>query len=350
MGSSQRMRHIAVSLRFGPVRCHAHLVCAGLVLACLLPLPVTARAGPNSWFFGSKPQIPHPSVARIIVDESDGVSLGSGTLVDIRESYGLVVTNWHVIREAEGPIRVAFPDGFKSAARVLKVDRDWDLAALMIWKPNVQPIALASAAPRLGETLTIAGYGSGDYRAVSGLCTQYVAPSHRHPYEMVEVSAAARQGDSGGPIFNSRGELAGVLFGSGGGTTSGSYAGRVGSFLATAWPPPDTENPTAIAGREPAAQPAATELASSNIDELRALPPKTPLMPLPNAKEPVPSPTTPNGVGATPVITNTATNDSNAFSWESIAGPTAWDQFKTVLAAIGALAIVLKLTRRRDGE
>jgi hypothetical protein len=48
---------------------------------------------------------------------------------------------------------------------------------------------------------------------------------------MVEVSAQARQGDSGGPILNERGELAGVLFGAGFGTTSGSYAGRVKQFL-----------------------------------------------------------------------------------------------------------------------
>ena len=48
---------------------------------------------------------------------------------------------------------------------------------------------------------------------------------------MVEVAVSARQGDSGGPIFNSRGELAGVLFGEGHGRTSGSYCGRVRWFL-----------------------------------------------------------------------------------------------------------------------
>ena len=47
----------------------------------------------------------------------------------------------------------------------------------------------------------------------------------------------AREGDSGGPIFNERGELAGVLFGSGGGATAGSYAGRVREFLKSAWSP-----------------------------------------------------------------------------------------------------------------
>jgi hypothetical protein len=49
--------------------------------------------------------------------------------------------------------------------------------------------------------------------------------------EIVELSAAARHGDSGGPILNSRGEIAGVLFGEGGGRTDGSYCGRVQKFL-----------------------------------------------------------------------------------------------------------------------
>jgi hypothetical protein len=53
---------------------------------------------------------------------------------------------------------------------------------------------------------------------------------------MVELDVEARQGDSGGPIFNQRGQLAGVLFGAGQGTTLGSFGGRVQSFLATLAP------------------------------------------------------------------------------------------------------------------
>jgi hypothetical protein len=163
--------------------------------------------------------------------DRDGFSLGSGTLVAVSDHHGLVVTNWHVIRDAAGPIGVAFPNGFRSAASVLRTDRDWDLAALAIWRPNVQPVPLSDVAPRPGEPLTIAGYGSGQYRTITGRCTQYVAPAVNKPFEMVELSAPARQGDSGGPIFNSRGELAGVLFGTAGGQTSGSYCGRVRAFL-----------------------------------------------------------------------------------------------------------------------
>jgi hypothetical protein len=179
---------------------------------------------------------PHPSVARITVIEKDGVSYGSGTLVDCRGQFGLVVTNWHVVRDAAGHITVEFPDGFKSAAQVAKTDKDWDLAALSIARPSAKPVAVSPAAPQPGEMLTIAGYGSGDYRVASGQCTQYLAPGVDLPYEMVELSAEARQGDSGGPIFNQQGELAGVLFGSGPGYTSGSYGGRVLGFLTTVVP------------------------------------------------------------------------------------------------------------------
>jgi hypothetical protein len=176
-------------------------------------------------------QLPNPAIVRIIAPESDGASYGSGALVAVNDTYGLVVTNWHVVRDAAAPIWVAFPDGFRSAATVLKTDRDWDLAALAVWRPNVSPLPLATQPPRPGERLTIAGYGSGWFRAVSGQCTQYVSPGGNNPFEMIELSVPARNGDSGGPILNDRGEIAGVLFGSAYGRTTGSYCGRLRWFL-----------------------------------------------------------------------------------------------------------------------
>lgn len=175
---------------------------------------------------------PHPAIARIVVTEKNGVSFGSGALVDVRENVGLLLTNWHVVRDATGDIIVTFPEGHRAAARVLKTDSDWDLAALSVQKPpRAQPLSLATAPAQIGEPLVIAGYGGGDFRAALGRCTQYLAPGNGFPFEMLEVSVEARQGDSGGPILNQRGEIAGVLFGSSTGATSGSYAGRVRQFL-----------------------------------------------------------------------------------------------------------------------
>ncbi len=176
--------------------------------------------------------VPHPAVARVVVDERTSISHGSGVLIAVHDQHALLLTNWHVVRDAAGPINVIFPSGFVSPARVAKVDKDWDLAALGIWNPNAAPIPVSKVPPRLGEPLTIAGYGSGQYRAVTGRCSQYLSPGHRFPYEMIEVSVEARRGDSGGPILNQQGELAGILFGASTGSTSGSHAGRVRRFVA----------------------------------------------------------------------------------------------------------------------
>ena len=209
-------------------------------------------------------QTPHPAVVRVIAAEQNGASLGTGALVAVDEAHGLVVTNWHVVRDATGPITVVFPDGFRSGALLLKTDRDWDLAALAIQRPQAQPLPLATQPPRPGELLSITGYGpEGAYRTVAGRCVKYHTPGGNLPHEILEVDVEARRGDSGGPICNSRGEIAGILFGAGGnlwsGYTMGSYCGRVRLFLAAAYV--DFErlpgNPTMLA-QAPAPQPPRT--------------------------------------------------------------------------------------------
>ena len=199
-----------------------------------LHLSSTPSGYPSGVHFQSNS--PHPAVARIKVPEEGATSYGSGTLIDVRDQFGLVITNWHVVRDANGAVEVTFPGGFTSKARAIKVDPDWDLAALVIWRPPVEPVKIAAAPPKPGDQLTICGYGPGIYRAATGRCTQYYSPKVTLPQQMVELDVEARQGDSGGPIFNGEGRLAGVLFGAGQGTTLGSFGGRVDHFLATLAP------------------------------------------------------------------------------------------------------------------
>jgi hypothetical protein len=176
-------------------------------------------------------QTPRPAVARIVAPDAGGTSVGSGVLVDANAGQALVLTNAHVVRECRGAVLVQFPNGFQSAGTVLRKDETWDLAAIVIWRPEIRPLPIARSLPAVGEPLTIAGYGRGPYREQSGPCTQYLSPGSGLPSELVELSATARQGDSGGPILNGRGEVAGILFGEGGGRTIGASAGRVRGFL-----------------------------------------------------------------------------------------------------------------------
>jgi len=221
------------------------------LLGCLPAFrPAAAQTAPWGWGFGGNPtakwspetvadylltgQPPHPAVCRIVAPEQAGTSLGSGVLVDVNRTQGLVLTNWHVIRESRSAVLVQFPDGFQSAGTVIRWDEAWDLAAIVIWKPGTTPVTLAASDPAPGEPLTIAGFGRGNYREETGDCTEYLAPGSGYPKEFVELRATARQGDSGGPIFNARRELAGVLFGQAEGRTIGSCSSRVRAFLAAA--------------------------------------------------------------------------------------------------------------------
>ena len=112
-------------------------------------------------------------------------------------------------------------------------DEAWDLAAISIWKPKATPVQLAPRNPLQGESLCIAGYGRGAYREQRGRCTEYLSPGAGYPKELVELQAPARQGDSGGPILDTEGRLAGVLFGEGDGRTIGSCVSRLRIFLAS---------------------------------------------------------------------------------------------------------------------
>ena len=177
-----------------------------------------------------------PNVVRVVVEDGNELSLGSGTLVGVNEEHGFVVTNWHVVEHANAEnCFVDFPDGFRSGATIMKTDDQWDLALLLIWKPDAEPMPLAPQIPQKGERLTIAGYGQGPFRTERGQMTDFVAPNETAPFEMIEIQAMARQGDSGGPMINEDGELAAVLFGSGGGRTTGTHVNRLKQFLDSAF-------------------------------------------------------------------------------------------------------------------
>jgi hypothetical protein len=225
------------------------------------------------------------------------------------------------------------------------MDRDWDLAALSIRRPNVRPIPLATVAPRRGEALTIAGYGSGWYRAATGRCIQYVAPQENFPYEMLELSTPARNGDSGGPIFNNRGELAGVLFGASFGQTTGTYCGRVRWFLHSVLGD-FQESPrdgVMIAARPRQNPLRADERVQARPQPVAAIESQGPL-PRPSAtsQPPIasrdlttrpPTPSDPPGPAAA------SADEPRAAA--PTPGPTRAEQVKTVLAAVGAISILL---------
>jgi hypothetical protein len=60
----------------------------------------------------------------------------------------------------------------------------------------------------------------------------YARPAAGTTHETLTLTGSAREGDSGGPVFNARGELVAVVWGTDGHTVEGTYCGRVRRFLA----------------------------------------------------------------------------------------------------------------------
>ncbi len=358
------------------------------ILGCGIAIfSFAASALAQSWPLSIAPapsvETPHPAIVRIAAPNRDSLSLGSGSLVAVNEKHALVLTNWHVINEAAGVVRVIFADGFQSGAVVLAADKDWDLAALVIWRPRAQPLPVSRQIPQPGELLTIAGYGSGSFRTATGRCTQYLSPGTNFPNEIIELSAAARQGDSGGPILNARGELAGVLFGTASGLTSGSHCGRVSQFLASVEPRfrnPSPENAAAAAANTKSQEPAGSkltapvtttmpagaganddglsprpgtsgDLASTSVGSARTddplgtaasrSPSALPYDPLP----PLPSSSTNNASVPAAAPTQFAPPTTDSSGWDDLVGHTIFDKFKTLMAAVGALAALSQILR-----
>jgi hypothetical protein len=188
---------------------------------------------------GQVAERPLSNVVRVIAFDRAGQSFGSGSFVETFKEYGAVVTNRHVIAYSEGLVHIHFPNGFSTFGAVVKSDAKADLALVVISKPpeSVPVLNIAAKAVMPGEVIWVAGYGNGQYRIAQGKCTRYMTLNNtdynsRAVYDIMEVMIAARYGDSGGPILNTRGELAGVLFGSDMiQFTAGSYSGKVREFL-----------------------------------------------------------------------------------------------------------------------
>ncbi len=160
-----------------------------------------------------------------------GVSMGTGTLIARDQGRGYVVTCWHLFREGRGEVIVRFRSG-AFVAKLLAAEEGPDLALLEIADPGVDQVAVAEEFPRPGEPLKAGGLGpDGRWRAVRGTMAGYKSAAGGVAYETLEMSGAARDGDSGGPVFNHRGELAGVLWGTNSQVIEATYCGRVRKFF-----------------------------------------------------------------------------------------------------------------------
>lgn len=192
--------------------------------------------GPNGCRVGPalpSTQTAHPAVVRVCNETDKTYCYGSGTLIE-EAGQSLILTCAHIFREGSSRIWVGFSTGQQVEAKLLKQDQLWDLAVLAIPKPDwsVPPRTIATDWPKKGEEVQSCGWGEDMiYHCNNGRIKGYFRLTETTKAQMLELTGNARDGDSGGPAFNSRGELVAVCWGTDGRTVSGTYCGRIRQFL-----------------------------------------------------------------------------------------------------------------------
>lgn len=136
--------------------------------------------------------------------------LGSGVIVDARKGY--VLTNWHVVRNAD-EVEVALADGRKLNAEWVRTDKQTDLAVLKIKPERLHAAVLGdSDNVEVGDWVLAIGAPEGLPQTVTaGIISAKGRTTGRGAYEnFLQTDAAINHGNSGGPLVNMRGEVIGI--------------------------------------------------------------------------------------------------------------------------------------------
>lgn len=138
-------------------------------------------------------------------------SLGSGVMVD---PSGIVVTNYHVIRDAD-EIKVAMSDGREFESKVLLKVEEVDLAILKIEGTASFPALKLgdSDALEVGDLVLAIGNPFGVGQTTTSGIVSALARSHIGVSDFgffIQTDAAINPGNSGGALINMAGQLVGI--------------------------------------------------------------------------------------------------------------------------------------------
>lgn len=156
------------------------------------------------------------AVVRIAVNTcAEGGGTGSGFVI----GPDLVVTAAHVVDDA-ATISVQSPNGRTSLAKPVLVSKETDTAVVRLEDSlDVEQFTrLASSVPGRGSGLAVMGYplGAAELSIVQGIVSRLPGPVDypgQHVDRAFTTDAATNPGNSGGPVFDNRGEVIGLLSG-----------------------------------------------------------------------------------------------------------------------------------------
>ena len=154
--------------------------------------------------------------------QTTGISSGTGFIIS---ENGYVVTNYHVVEGAK-TIYVTTHNDEKFPATLVGQDSTNDVAVLKVEATGLPHVTLGSSdALNVGDQVVAIGNPLGDLTAT--LTVGYVSAKDRDvttegaTINMIQTDAAINSGNSGGPLFNMKGEVVGI--------TTAKYSGSSSS-------------------------------------------------------------------------------------------------------------------------
>jgi len=137
--------------------------------------------------------------------------LGAGVMI---KEDGTTLTAAHVVRFRDGVTQMAATNGNVYNVRILAVDKYRDLAL-------VQPVASAQSfkySPlqvsnklSIGQDVLIVGHPYGDFYTVTSGIISRLEYYWWIRCNVIETDAVVNPGNSGGPVFNTEGEIIGIV-------------------------------------------------------------------------------------------------------------------------------------------
>src|SRR5438270_1958402 len=190
-------------------------------IATLLPSPAEQNPLLQDPFFRRYFGVPDAAL-------QPAMAAGSGVIVD--GAKGLVITNFHVVRNAEAA-HVTLKDGRKFPADPVGLDPNLDLAVLRIGAKNLPTLPLGDSRKlEVGDYVLAIGnpFGLGQ-TVTSGIVSATDRPlGEGDSRRFIQTDAPINPGNSGGALINLHGELIGINSALFSPSTSESSAGNVG--------------------------------------------------------------------------------------------------------------------------
>lgn len=159
-------------------------------------------------FFGGPQQAPQSNEE----GETEQVEVGSGTGFVVSDD-GIIVTNRHVVSEADASYTVVFDDGTSYEAEVVGRDVTTDLALLQIDAKDLPALELAdSDKVVVGQSVIAIGNTLGEYdnTVTKGIISGLSRDLGGQYSGLIQTDAAINSGNSGGPLLNLDGQVVGI--------------------------------------------------------------------------------------------------------------------------------------------